>query len=83
MQPSDSTPITVVEVVPPRSRETTVPDILIGSLSIVGLMLLGALVVGAVVGGALIGYKRLFPGNAFNGQSADESALRLSGPPSR
>jgi hypothetical protein len=81
MQPSDATPITVVEVVPPRSRETTVPDILIGSLSIVGLILVGAVIIGALCGGLLIAYKRLFPGNAFNGQSADESALHLSGPP--
>ena len=81
MQPSDSAPVTVIEVVPLPSRGTTVPDILIASLSIVALMLVGALVVGALCGGLLIAFKRLFPRNTFNGESADDSALRLSGPP--
>lgn len=81
MQPPDSTSVTIVEVVPPPTRETGVPDILIGSLSMVGLILVTALLVGAACGAALIAYKRRFPGNTFNGQSADEAALRLNGPP--
>lgn len=81
MQPSESTSVSVVELVPPPTRETTVPDILIGSLSIVALAVVAAFVVGALAGGLLIGLKRLRPSNAFNGQNADDTALHLSGPP--
>jgi uncharacterized membrane protein len=67
-----------VQVVAPPTRETGVGDILLGSVGFVGFVLLAAFLVGLVAGGAFILVKRLRPDNAFNGQSADESSLKLS-----
>ena len=70
--------VTVVQMIEKPTRETTVGDILLGSVGFVGMALLAALVVGLVAGGVLIFVKRLLPDNAFNGQSAEESALKLN-----
>ena len=70
--------ITVVQFVERPTRETSVGDILLGSVGFVGIVLLAALVVGIVAGGLFIAVKRLLPGNTFNGQNADEAALKLN-----
>ncbi len=77
MDPQAVTPI-VVQVVDEPSRETGVGDILLGAVGVVGMVLLAALIVGLIVGGAFILFHRWRPDNAFNGQSADESTLKLN-----
>jgi hypothetical protein len=56
MQPTD--PI-IVRVVEEPVRSTTIVDVLLGSLGLVGVLLLAALVMGAILGGAMIGIKLL------------------------
>jgi hypothetical protein len=51
------TPI-VVEVIEQPTRETTVYDVLIGSIGLLGVIVLAAVVVGLVAGGVLIGIKK-------------------------
>lgn len=68
----------MVQVVEPPTRETSVGDILLGSVGFVGFVLLAALLVGLLAGGLFIAMKRLRPGNTFNGQNADESSLKLN-----
>ena len=55
MQPPD--PI-IVKVVQEPVRETTIVDVLLGSLGLVGALLLAALVLGVILGGTLIGIKK-------------------------
>jgi hypothetical protein len=49
----------VVKVVEQPTRETTVADILLGAVGLVGAVLLAALVVGILVGGLFILLRRL------------------------
>lgn len=72
--------MTVVQFVERPTRETGVGDILLGSVGFVGFVLLAAFVVGILAGGLFIVFKRLRPDNAFNGQTADESSLKLNSP---
>ena len=69
----------IVRVVEPPARETSVADILLGAVGLVGFALLAALVVGIVVGGVFILFKKAFPRNPFNGQQSGEMSLNLSG----
>jgi hypothetical protein len=55
MQPPDSI---IVKVVQEPVRETTIVDVLLGSLGLVGALLLAALVLGAILGATLIGIKK-------------------------
>jgi hypothetical protein len=52
------TPI-IVQVIEQPADETTVADILIGSLGLTGVLLLTAIVLGAILGGILIGVKKV------------------------
>jgi hypothetical protein len=70
--------VTVVQVVTKPTRETSVGDILLGSVGFVGFILLAGLLVGLLAGAVFVAFKRLRPGNAFNGQTADDTALRLN-----
>ena len=56
MQQSD--PI-IVRVVEQPVHETTISDVIFGSLGLVGVLLVAALLLGLVLGGALITVKRL------------------------
>ena len=49
----------MVRVVQPTVEETSVADVLIGSIGLTGVLVLVALVLGALLGGALIGVKKL------------------------
>ena len=71
-------PVTVVEIVEMPTRETSVGDILLGSVGFVGFVLLCALLVGLVAGSLFILVKRLRPDNQFNGQTADEISMKLN-----
>jgi hypothetical protein len=56
LQPSG--PI-IVRVIEEPVEQTTIADVLIGSLGLTGAMLLAAAVLGAILGGVLIGIKLL------------------------
>ena len=49
----------MVRVVEQPVRETTIADVILGSLGLVGVLLMSALVLGALLGGGLVLYKRL------------------------
>ncbi len=55
LQPS--TPV-VVEIIAEPTRETTVYDVLVGSIGLLGVIVLAAIVVGLLVGGLLIAIKK-------------------------
>jgi hypothetical protein len=56
--PRQSDPI-IVRVVEQPVDETSIADVILGSLGLVGVMLFAALLFGAVLGGGLIWWKRL------------------------
>jgi uncharacterized protein YacL len=49
----------IVRVVEQPVHETTIADVIFGSLGLVGVLLIAALLLGLVLGGALIAFKRL------------------------
>ena len=49
----------IVRVIEEPVEQTTIADVLIGSLGLTGAMLLAAAVLGAILGGILIGIKLL------------------------
>jgi hypothetical protein len=49
----------IVRVIETPTQETTIVDVLLGSLGLTTVLILAALVLGAVLGGLLIGYKVL------------------------
>jgi hypothetical protein len=55
MQPPDSI---IVKVVEEPVKSTTIVDVLLGSLGLVGALLFTALVLGVILGGTLIGIKK-------------------------
>lgn len=72
-------PITplVVKVVEAPTRETTVADILLGAVGLVGVMLLAAAVVGVLVGGLFILIRRL-RGATLSSEGDEAYRLNLS-----
>ncbi len=74
LQPSN--PI-IVRVIETPTRETTIVDVLLGSLGLTTVLILAALVLGAVLGGLLIGVKLLRA--RFNLEPApDSETLRVT-----
>ena len=49
----------MVRVIQPTVEETSVADVLVGSIGLTGVLVLVAIVLGALLGGALIGIKKL------------------------
>lgn len=49
----------IVRVVEQPVRETSISDVILGSLGLVGVMVIAALLLGLLLGGLLIGFKRL------------------------
>jgi hypothetical protein len=49
----------IVRVVEEPVKETTIADVILGSLGLVGVMLLSALLLGLLLGGGLLLYKRM------------------------
>jgi hypothetical protein len=71
-----SNPI-IVRVIETPARETTVVDVLLGSLGLTTVLILAALVLGALLGGLLIGVKLLRA--RFNLEPApDSESLRVT-----
>jgi hypothetical protein len=67
------TPI-IVRVVDEPVHETTISDVILGSLGLVGVMLVSALLLGLLLGGGLVLYKRL---TATDGLDAGRDADNL------
>lgn len=64
----------IVRVVEQPVDETTIADVILGSLGLVGVMLVSALLLGLLLGGAMVLYKRL---RAKDGLDADHDAESL------
>jgi hypothetical protein len=69
----------IVRVVEQPVDETTIADVILGSLGLVGVMLLSALLLGLLLGGAMLLYKRL---RSKDGLDADHDAESLRVTPS-
>lgn len=64
----------IVRVVEEPVKETTIADVILGSLGLVGVMLFSALLLGILLGGALVLYKRL---RSKDGLDAEDDAKTL------
>ena len=64
----------IVRVVEEPIDETTIADVILGSLGLVGVMLISALLLGLLLGAGLVLYKRL---RAKDGLDADRDAETL------
>jgi len=67
----------IVRVVEEPVRETTISDVILGSLGLVGVMLLSALLLGLMLGGGLVLYKRLTAKDGLDAAGEGES-LRVT-----
>jgi uncharacterized protein YacL len=64
----------IVRVVEEPVHETTIADVIFGSLGLVGILLISALVLGILLGGGLILWKRLRKQDALD---ADDHAASV------
>jgi hypothetical protein len=64
----------IVRVVEEPVDETTIADVILGSLGLVGVMLISALLLGLLLGAAMVLYKRL---RAKDGLDAERDAESL------
>ena len=64
----------IVRVVEEPVHETSISDVILGSLGLVGVLLVCALILGAVLGGALVLYKRL---TSRDGLDPEDDAAKL------
>ena len=64
----------MVRVVEQPVHETTIADVILGSLGLVGVLLFSALLLGALLGGGMVVYKRL---TARDGIDAGRDAENL------
>jgi hypothetical protein len=64
----------IVRVIEEPVDETTISDVILGSLGLVGVLLLSALLLGLLLGGVLVLYKRI---RAKDGLDADRDAETL------
>ena len=76
LQDQSSQPI-IVRVVEQPVHETTISDVIVGSLGLVGVMLLAAALMGLILGGGLILVKRLRRKDALDAED-DRSSLRVT-----
>jgi hypothetical protein len=76
IQQQPSQPI-IVRVVEQPVHETTISDVVVGSLGLVGVMLLAAALMGLILGGGLILVKRLRRKDALDAED-DRSSLRVT-----
>ncbi len=67
----------MVRVVEQPVRETTISDVIVGSMSLVGVLLLTALLLGVVLGLATIAWKRLRARDGLDAQNEAQS-LRVT-----
>ena len=76
MNAQRSDPI-IVRVVEQPVHETTISDVILGSLGLVGVLLIAALLMGLILGGALVAYKRLTARDGID-PSGDAESLRVT-----
>jgi hypothetical protein len=69
----------MVRVVEQPVHETTIGDVILGSLEIVAILLVVAALLGLLLGGALIAYKRLTARDRLESQDEADS-LRVTPP---
>jgi hypothetical protein len=67
----------IVRVVEQPVHETTISDVIFGSLGLVGVLLIAAAIMGLVLGGVLILVKRLRHRDALDAQD-DAANLRVT-----
>jgi len=67
----------MVRVVEQPVKETTIADVIVGSLGLVGVLLLAALLLGAVLGGAMVFYKKLRARDGIDPEG-DAETLRVT-----
>ena len=67
----------IVRVIEEPVRETTISDVVLGSLGLVGVLLVSALLLGLLLGGALVLYKRLFAKDGLDAEK-DAESLRVT-----
>ena len=67
----------IVRVVEEPVDETTISDVILGSLGLVGVMLISALLLGLLLGGALVLYKRLRAKDGLDAEREGET-LRVT-----
>ena len=67
----------IVRVVEEPVKETTVADVILGSLGLVGVMLISALLLGLLLGGGLLLYKRLTGKEGIDAEG-DAETLRVT-----
>lgn len=67
----------IVRVVEEPVDETTISDVILGSLGLVGVLLIAALLLGLVLGGGLVLYKRLRAKDGLDAEGEAES-LRVT-----
>ena len=73
MQPPQPNSPIFVRVVEQPVRETTISDVVFGSIGLVGILLLAALLLGGLLGFGLIGLKRLRARDGLDTQGEAES----------
>ena len=71
----------IVELTEPATEEITVADVVVGAFSFTGVLILVAAALAVLFAGGLIGLRRLRPANPLNGDSANQTSLRLHVPP--
>jgi hypothetical protein len=74
--PQSNEPI-MVRVVEQPVHETTISDVVLGSLGLVGVLLVSALVLGVLLGGGLVLFKRLTARDGIDAQG-DAESLRVT-----
>lgn len=67
----------IVRVIEEPVDETTISDVILGSLGLVGVLLVSALLLGLLLGGALVLYKRLFAKDGLDA-GKDAESLRVT-----
>ena len=67
----------IVRVVEEPVRETTISDVILGSLGLVGVMVVSALLLGLLLGGGLVLYKRLTAKDGLDA-AGDAQSLRVT-----
>jgi hypothetical protein len=67
----------IVRVVEQPVHETTISDVVLGSLGLVGVLLVAALLLGLLFGGLLVAYKRLTAREGIDAHG-DAESLRVT-----
>ena len=70
----------IVRVVEEPVHETSISDVILGSLGLVGVLLICALILGALLGGGLVLYKRLTARDGLDPEDDADAASDLTIP---